>query len=126
MKHFYITKQVLMILAGFFMALSVIGQESLVIKTGDLELEPGETVQAEAEYTNQDGEVAEVNIVWYVDPGYLGKVNMNDFLTARHPGEGFLFARYRALKDSVKLVVKGTPKFETKYMHPSNISAPLW
>jgi hypothetical protein len=110
MKHFYITKQVLMILAGFFMALSVIGQESLIIKTGGLELEPEETVQVEAEYTNQDSEVAEVNIVWYVDPGYLGKVNMNDVLTAHHPGEGFLFARYRALKDSVKLVVKGTPK----------------
>jgi hypothetical protein len=110
MKHFYIAKKVLMIMAGFFMALPVIGQESLVIKTGDLELEPGETVQVEAEYTNQGGEVAEVDVVWYVNPGYLGKVNMNDVLTAHHPGEGFLYARYRTLKDSVKLVVTGTPK----------------
>jgi hypothetical protein len=112
MRKFYIFKSVLLVVAGFFMTMTVKGQESLLIKTGDLELEPGGTVQLEAEYTNNDGEITEVDIVWHAEPGYLGKVNRDDIFTAGHPGEGFIYARYRELKDSVKLVVKGTPKEE--------------
>lgn len=89
MKKIYIPKSLPMILAGLFLIFATTGQESLLIKTGDLELEPGESVQLEAEYTNPAGEVAEVDVVWHVDPGYLGKAGREDMFTAGHPGKVF-------------------------------------
>ena len=73
-------------------------------------LDPGKTIELTAEFTNDDGESEMVKIKWHTDPGYLGKAVKDNMLTTNHPGEGFLVAKYRELRDSIKLVVNGTPK----------------
>lgn len=110
MKHFYSLSKLLLLLAGLFFTWSATSQDSLKILTGEIELDPGETVAVEAEYTDTAGVVQDVNINWHAEPGYLGRVDRDGVLTAKHPGEGMLFAKYRGLKDSVRFVVTGEPK----------------
>ncbi|MFW6309904.1 MAG: T9SS type A sorting domain-containing protein [Prolixibacteraceae bacterium] len=82
---------------------------TLTILNEEIKLETGETVQLEAEYTDTTGTVQEVRIVWYVEPGYLAKIDrQDDMLTAMHAGEGMVFASYRGVKDSVEIEVEGS------------------
>ena len=116
MSKFYITfLKNLLILFIILTAFVVHGQEypKFEVDALDIELDPGEVYQLPnvANYFIDSGsEATIVSIKWITEPGYLGKVDKNSVLTAGHPGEGYLIAKYKDARDSVKLVVTGTPK----------------
>ena len=83
---------------------------TLEIVNENVELKPGETAQLEAVYTDTSGTVQEVKIHWHAVPGYLGKINRDEIFTAKHPGTGMLYAKYRSLRDSIEVEIEGTPK----------------
>jgi len=83
---------------------------TLTILNGPVELDPGQTIQLQAEYADTSGMVHEVKINWHTDPGYLGKVDKSYVFKAGHPGEGMLYAKYRSLIDSVEVKINGTIK----------------
>lgn len=83
---------------------------TLTILNGPIELDPGQTIQLQAEYADTSGTVQDVKINWHSDPGYLGKADKSYVFTAKHPGEGMLYAKYRSLIDSVEVKINGTKK----------------
>ncbi|HKJ78353.1 MAG TPA: hypothetical protein VKA10_02410, partial [Prolixibacteraceae bacterium] len=82
----------------------------LEITNQNIVLEPGEAIQLEALYTDTSGNAQEVKIHWHADPGYLGKADRDGIFTAKHPGVGMLYARYRSLSDSIEITVEGEMK----------------
>ena len=112
MKKIYFSAKLSFVFMGLMSVISVAGQNVPVvdIQNTDIEIETGETIAVEATFTDSTGTVQDVNFVWGTDPGYLGKVDKSGILTAGHPGEGKLYAKYRGYRDSVRLVVTGTPK----------------
>ena len=110
MKKIYILTRILLLLSGFMISLTAISQ-TLTITSGDLVLDPNTTAMVSAEVSDSTGSPIEnAKINWITDPGYLGKVNKDGVLLTNHPGEGYLIAKYRDLRDSVMLKVNGTPK----------------
>jgi len=110
MKKIYIPTQLLLFIAGLLLAFNATSQ-SLEITPGDFTLDPNSSKFVEATFTDSTGDtIYDAKIKWHTDPGYLGKVNKEDMLIANHPGEGFLIAKYQDYRDSVTLVVNGTPK----------------
>ena len=110
MKKIYIPTQLLLFIAGLVLTFNATSQ-SLEITPGDFILDPNASKFVEATFTDSTGDtIYDAKIKWHTDPGYLGKVNKEDMLIANHPGEGFLIAKYQDYRDSVKLVVNGTPK----------------
>ena len=110
MKKIYIPTQFLLLIAGFLLAFNATSQ-SLEINSGDINIEPNTSVAVKATFTDISGSsVKDAKIKWHTDPGYLGKVNKENELVANHPGEGYLIAKYLDYRDSVNLVVNGTPK----------------
>ena len=73
-------------------------------------LDPGQLLLVQAEYYGEDSTLQDVSIKWHTDPGYLGKVDRDGNLNAYHPGEGFLYAMYHGLIDSIPLLVTGQQK----------------
>jgi len=110
MKKIYIPTQFLLLIAGLFLAFNATSQ-SLKITSGDVTLDPEATETVTAIFTDSSGDTLDdAKIKWHTEPGYLGKVNKENELIANHPGEGYLIARYQDYRDSVNLVVNGTPK----------------
>jgi hypothetical protein len=111
MKNLYKLTKHLMLLTLALLSLGAWSQESLVITMGDLTLDPKEDTLLTVEYTDASGTLqANARIMWNTEPGYLGKVDRNGILVALHPGEGYLIAKYKDLRDTVMLTVTGTPK----------------
>ncbi|MFV0592944.1 MAG: hypothetical protein ACK5M7_16310 [Draconibacterium sp.] len=110
MKNFYqFTKPCLFIIA-LLLGFAARSQESLKITIGDITLDPMADTLVTAEFTSGGNLVSDAKIGWITEPGYLGKVDKNGLLVANHPGEGYLIAKYKDLRDSVHLLVTGTPK----------------
>ncbi|NOR73950.1 MAG: T9SS type A sorting domain-containing protein [Draconibacterium sp.] len=114
-KFYSLISKSLLILFIILMAFVVHGQEypKLEVDALDIELDPGEVYQLPnvANYfTDSESEPTTVSIKWITEPGYLGKVDKDGVLTTGHPGEGYLIAKYKDARDSIKLVVTGTPK----------------
>ncbi len=110
-KNYFTLTKIALTFIMLSVAIVVQSQEILKITLAEPPvLDPGETIELTAEYTNNEGEIETVKIKWHTDPGYLGEVVKDNKLTANHPGEGFLFVKYKELRDSIKLVVNGTPK----------------
>ncbi len=111
MKKFYSSTKPLLIAAALLLSFAAQSQESLVITVGDIILAPQGDTLVTAEFTNGNGNlVSDAKIGWITEPGYLGKVDRNGKLVANHPGEGYLIAKYKDLRDTVMLTVTGTPK----------------
>ncbi|RIJ50084.1 T9SS C-terminal target domain-containing protein [Maribellus luteus] len=111
MKKFYSSTKPLLIAAALLLSFAAQSQESLVITVGDIILAPQGDTLVTAEYTDGNGNlVSDAKIGWITEPGYLGKVDRNGKLVANHPGEGYLIAKYKDLRDTVMLTVTGTPK----------------
>lgn len=100
----------------FLLSLScfAFGQEfpqlKIVNQPNVITLDPGQTLQVQAEYYDQDGSLQNVSVKWHTEPGYLGRIDKKENLLANHPGEGFLFAKFRDLLDSIPLVITGPQK----------------
>lgn len=110
-KNYFTLTKIALTFIMLSVAIVVQSQEILKITLAEPPvLDPGETIELTAEYTNDEGKIETVKIKWHTDPGYLGEVVKDNELTANHPGEGFLFVKYKELRDSIKLVVNGTPK----------------
>ncbi|HPF50943.1 MAG TPA: FlgD immunoglobulin-like domain containing protein [Draconibacterium sp.] len=110
MKNIYILARILMLPLGVAFSLLASGQ-TITITTGEMVLDPNTTTVVAAEVLDTAGNMIEnAKIGWSTEPGYLGKVSKDGVLTANHPGEGFLIAKYHDARDSVKLTVTGTPK----------------
>jgi len=112
MKHIYFSKKLLLSLFVIFTTGTAFGQSTLQIETGDITLNPGEQTQVSAVCKDSTGATLNVKINWTTDPGYLGKVDKNGVFTAGHAGDGVLVAKYKDLRDTVNLIVLGTPKGE--------------
>ncbi|MEN8117038.1 MAG: T9SS type A sorting domain-containing protein [Bacteroidota bacterium] len=108
MKKFYLMTKLLLAVFAVLFALTA-NSQTLEITLGDTILDPGGKLTPTAEYHDTSGVLVDVNIKWHTEPGYLGKVR-NGELTAEHPGEGYLIAKYQELRDTVNLTVTGTPK----------------
>lgn len=110
MKKIYIPTQFLLLIAGILLTLNATSQ-SLEITSGDVTLDPEATATVTAIFTDSSGvTLDDARIKWHTEPGYLGKVNKDNVLVANHPGEGYLIAKFQDYRDSVMLVVTGTPK----------------
>jgi len=110
MKKFYKFTKSLLLVAALLLSFAARSQ-SLLITIGDITLDPQGDTLVSAEYTDSNGAlVPDAKINWSTEPGYLGKVDKNGNLVANHAGEGYLIAKYKDLRDSVLLVVTGTPK----------------
>ncbi len=93
------------------MSFAALSQESLEIIGGDLTLNPDTMYAVSAVYTDSSGTVVtDAKINWHTEPGYLGKIDKDGYLTTNHSGEGFLIAKYKELRDSVMLKVNGPVK----------------
>ena len=110
MGDFYFSKRFVVLIASIFTAISVFGQMTIEITSGDIQVDPGETAGVEAVVYDSLNVPMDVKIKWYSDPGYLGKVDKESVFKASHPGEGYLFAKYAELKDSIAVIVNGTIK----------------
>ncbi|WP_297099204.1 T9SS type A sorting domain-containing protein [uncultured Draconibacterium sp.] len=111
MKKFYTNSKLLLLLTALLTTFAATGQESLEIFGGDLTLNPDTMYEVSAVYTDTSGTaVDDAKIKWNTEPGYLGKVNQDGFLITNHPGEGYLIAKYKDLRDSVMLKVNGPVK----------------
>lgn len=99
----------LLLLAGLLFSLAAASQESLTITMGDIELDPNQDTVLTAEYISGTDTTSK-GIKWNTEPGYLGKADNDGILTAGQPGTGYLIAKYKDLRDTVILVVTGTPK----------------
>lgn len=110
MKKLYLQTKHLLLLILILSGSAVMGQ-TLEITSGDLEVDPKSSTEISATYKDSTGAVvSDAKIKWHTEPGYLGKVDKYGALIANHPGEGFLIAKYKELRDSVVLKVTGTPK----------------
>ncbi len=109
MKKIYTLSKTLLLTATLLFSMTVSAQESLTITVGDIELDPNQDTVLTAEYISGTDTTTE-GIKWNTEPGYLGKVDENGILTTSQPGSGYLIAKYKELRDSVNLVVAGTPK----------------
>lgn len=93
------------------MSFAATSQESLQIEGGNLTLNPDTMYAVSAVYTDSSGiTVEDAKIKWNTEPGYLGKVDKDGYLITNHPGEGYLIAKYKELRDSVLLKVNGPVK----------------
>ncbi|WP_347839744.1 FlgD immunoglobulin-like domain containing protein [uncultured Draconibacterium sp.] len=111
MKKFYTITKLALLLPFCFAAIMATGQESLTIVGDDLTLNPDTVYEVSAVYTDSTGNaVDDAKIKWNTEPGYLGKVDKDGFLITNHPGEGYLIAKYKELRDSVMLKVNGVVK----------------
>jgi hypothetical protein len=109
MKKIYTVTKHLLLLAGLLLSLAAASQESLTITIGDIELDPNQDTILTAEYISGTDTTTE-GIKWNTEPGYLGNVDKDGILTSNQSGTGFLIAKYKDLRDSVVLIVTGTPK----------------
>ena len=104
----------LFLLLLFFQSYLATGQEfprlKITSQSGVIALAPGQSAQVQAKYYNKDGNLQNVSIKWYTEPGYLGKLDKNGKLVAYHSGEGFLFVKYRNMLDSITLFVNKPQK----------------
>ncbi len=111
MKRLYTLYKFLLMLSALLWSVSISAQETLNIDLGNISLNPRGDTLVSATVTDGSGNPVEnARINWSTEPGYLGKVDRQSKLVAGHPGEGFLIAKYKDLRDSVFLVVNGTPK----------------
>ncbi|WP_297087029.1 FlgD immunoglobulin-like domain containing protein [uncultured Draconibacterium sp.] len=111
MKKFYTITKLALLLPFCFAAIVATGQESLTIVGDDLTLNPDTVYEVSAVYTDSTGNAVDnAKIKWNTEPGYLGKVDKDGFLITNHPGEGYLIAKYKELRDSVMLKVNGVVK----------------
>ncbi len=109
-KNYLVTKQ-LILLAGILLSFTAISQERLEITSGNMILNQDTIFEVTAEYhDSSDLLIEDAKIKWYTEPGYLGKVDKDNFLITNHSGEGFLIAKYKELRDSVSLNVNGEVK----------------
>uniref|UniRef100_UPI00321647D9 T9SS type A sorting domain-containing protein n=1 Tax=uncultured Draconibacterium sp. TaxID=1573823 RepID=UPI00321647D9 len=109
MKQLYFISKNLLAALLLITVMAANAQESLTIDMGDIELLPEQDTQLIAAYINRT-DTSYTGIKWNTDPGYLGKINSDGVLTAGQPGEGYLIAKYKDLRDSVNLVITGEPK----------------
>ncbi|WP_340113566.1 T9SS type A sorting domain-containing protein [Maribellus mangrovi] len=110
MKKFYMLTKFMLLTAGIFLVTNATGQ-ILEIISGDIKTDPDSAVMVSAAVTDTSGtEITDARIKWHTEPGYLGKVNKEGWLVPNHPGDGYLIAKYQDSRDSVMLVVTGTPK----------------
>ncbi|NQT24144.1 Ig-like domain-containing protein [candidate division KSB1 bacterium] len=81
------------------------GLEHIKIINGPITLDVYETVQLEALYFNEEGDVEEAEFHWHVNPGSLGNFDTSAVFTAKRPGTGWIYARTYNLEDSVEVTV---------------------
>jgi len=118
MKKFYISAKSIITIVVTISALTAFGNEypKLILNnTDELTVNSDETYKLPVSagfLENAESEPVEVTIKWKVDPGYLGKIDHNYIFTAMHPGEGYLIAKYKNARDSVKIIVPGTHELE--------------
>nr|WP_319510659.1 T9SS type A sorting domain-containing protein [uncultured Draconibacterium sp.] len=111
MKKIYTNSKLLLLLTAMLMSFAALSQESLEIIGGDLTLNPDTMYAVSAVYTDSSGTaVTDAKINWHTEPGFLGKIDKDGYLTTNHSGEGFLIAKYKELRDSVMLKVNGPVK----------------
>ena len=72
-----------------------------------MKLRVGDTVQLEAFYQDSNGHILEVDLNWYVNPGYLGSIDEDLVFTAQYPGKGFIIARYDGTEARLRIQIEG-------------------
>ena len=102
LRYYAITS--LVFLSSF--ANAVFADERVEIKTGDVKLEVGESVQMQAVYIDSLDNESQQNFQWTVEPDSLGTFNESGLFTAATEGMGHIKVTYEGLEDEVEIEVE--------------------
>ncbi|MCK5146099.1 Ig-like domain-containing protein [bacterium] len=72
-----------------------------------MDLEIGDSEQMRAIYLDVNGDTLDVDLSWFVNPGYLGSIDASLLFTAEHPGKGHIIVRYDTIEARVRLKIDG-------------------
>jgi|GEM_PF-699695 len=98
-------------LAGMQSSLSAQGQTpELRIQPEEVEIAVGDSIQLVAVYTDTAGIEQDTAVTWQVDPDSLGALtagnNLSMYFVAEAEGEGWIYASFGELTDSVEVTVE--------------------
>lgn len=93
------------LLATILILTGITTAQELEIKSGDIELTVGDSIQLEAVYIDTGGIETDTTASWTITPNHLGNIDSAGLFIAAVVGNGMLYATLDTLQDSASIVI---------------------